>query len=61
MGGAIKLGIAAGVGYTIGGKLGLYASRGMAGVDADVDTRTGYKWGGRIITFLGVAYLLGKV
>lgn len=59
IGGPIKLGIAAGVGYTIGGKLGMGALK-MVKADADADTVTGAAWAGRIATFLVAAYALSR-
>lgn len=59
MGGAVKLGIAAAIGYTIGGRVGVAAVNAVTETPA-LDTIKGAQWGGRIVVFLGVAYLLGK-
>ncbi len=60
IGGPIKLGVAAGVGYTLGGKLGMGALK-MVKADADPDTVTGAAWAGRITLFLVSAYVLSRV
>lgn len=60
IGGPIKLGIAAGVGYTIGGKLGMGALK-MVSPQAEADAVTGAAWGGRIVVFLLTAYALSRV
>lgn len=59
IGSSLKLGIAAGVGYTIGGRLGVAAIRAVA-PEAAPDTLVGAQWAGRIVTFLGVAWVLGR-
>lgn len=58
MGGAIKLGIAAAVGYTVGGRIGPYVAKAAGATE--LDTLKGAQWGGRIAVFLGAAYLLGR-
>lgn len=60
IGGAIKLGIAAGVGYTLGGKIGERALS-LVTETADISTHTGAVWGGRIATTLALMWLLGRV
>lgn len=48
--GPLKLGIAVGVGYTLGGKLGIAAVRAMTD-SADAETQIGAAWAGRVVTF----------
>lgn len=58
--GALKLGLAAGLAYTLGGKAGTTALRYVK-PDASADAVVGAAWGGRIATFfLGVA-VLGRI
>lgn len=56
----LKLGIGAGVGYTVGGMIGAKAMRAIK-ADASPDAITGAAWAGRITTTLVVWYLLGRV
>ncbi len=60
IGGALKLGLAAGLGYTFGGDLGTKALD-VVKSDASANARIGAAWGGRIATFLALSYVLGKV
>lgn len=56
--GAVKLGLAAAVGYAAGGMLGT-SIVGAVSKDASAEVRTGAAWGGRIVVFLVVARVLG--
>lgn len=65
--GIIKLGLVTFGAFAIGGRLGLtvYSSLGGA-VTTDssgkfTDASQGAIWGGRVVTFLGLAYLASKV
>lgn len=57
--GAIKLGIGAGVGYTLGGQLGAKVMRAIK-ADASPDAITGAAWAGRITTTLIAWYVLAR-
>jgi len=56
--GAIALGVAAGVAYTIGGSLGAGALS-LVVKEPSAAAITGAAWGGRIATFLILGRLLG--
>lgn len=60
IGGALKLGLAAGVGYTVGGSIGAAALTAIK-PDASPNAQIGAAWGGRIATFLILSYVLGRV
>jgi hypothetical protein len=55
----LKLGVAAGVGYALGGKLGAAALMAVK-KDASADAVTGAVWGGRIATFFVAAAILTR-
>lgn len=57
IGGALKLGLAAGVGYTIGGGLGRSAIL-WGGRQVSPEAITGATWAGRIAGFLILAAIL---
>lgn len=61
IGNALKLGIGAGVGYTVGGRIGQRAAHAISGDTIAADTLTAYTWGGRIATTLIAWWLLGKL
>jgi hypothetical protein len=58
--GAIKLGIAVGLGYAVGGDIGIKVL-GIVDKNADVKYQRGAMWGGRVATFAIVATLLARV
>jgi hypothetical protein len=58
--GAVKLGVAVGVGYTVGGNAGEYVLRQFTST-AEPTTHIGAQWAGRIITFAGLLYLMRGV
>jgi hypothetical protein len=60
MGGALKLGVAAGVAYTFGGHIGPQILLAIK-KDASVDAQTGAQWAGRIVLFAGLIYLGSKL
>jgi len=55
--GALKLGIAVGLGYYVGGMVGARAVEAISPT-AGVDARTGAAWGGRIVVGLGILWVL---
>lgn len=60
IGSALKLGVAAGLGYTFGGSLGSKALV-LVKSDASPEAVTGAAWAGRIATFLVLGYVLNRV
>jgi hypothetical protein len=56
----LKLGLAAGFGYTIGGSIGVKALE-MVKSDASKDAITGAAWAGRIATTLILIAVLNRV
>jgi hypothetical protein len=60
IGGALKLGVAVGVGYTVGGNLGEYVLRQVSDT-AQPDTHRGAQWAGRVATFTILLWLMQKV
>lgn len=57
---ALKLGVSAGIGYAVGGKLGT-AALGAFVKDASPDTMTGAAWAGRIVVFFVSVSVLNRV
>jgi hypothetical protein len=55
--GALKLGIAVGIGYSVGGKIGEFALSRVT-TTADMSTHTGAMWAGRIVTFAAILWIL---
>lgn len=55
--GAIKLGLAVGLGYCVGGMAGARLLESVA-PSAGADARVGAAWGGRIVTGLGILWVL---
>lgn len=55
--GAIKLGIAVGVGYAVGGRIG-EAVLSRVTTTTDMATHTGAMWAGRIVTFAAILWIL---
>lgn len=60
IGGALKLGLAVGVGYTVGGNAGEYILRQVT-TTAQPSTHIGAQWAGRVVTFSLILYLLRGV
>ncbi len=58
--GILKLAIAIGVGYSVGGSVGERVLKAISDT-TDMSTHVGAIWAGRVATFGAVAYLLGKV
>lgn len=64
---ALKLGAAVFGAFAIGGRLGLTALSAVSHTPINTpdgrltDAATGAVWGGRVVTFLGLAYLASKV
>ena len=57
--GALKLGVAATVGYAVGGKVGSMAIDAVM-PSASPDVKTGAMWAGRLVTFVVTSALLGR-
>lgn len=57
--GALKLGIAATVGYAAGGAIGSAVINAVMPT-ASPDVKTGATWAGRLVTFVVASALLGK-
>jgi hypothetical protein len=58
--GALKLGVAVGLGYTLGGSLGI-AALGVVKKDASAEANAGAAWAGRATLFVGLLVAMNKV
>lgn len=59
IGGALKLGLAAGVGYVVGGSVGI-GTLELVSKQPSAEARTGAAWAGRIATTLILVALLSR-
>ncbi len=57
MTGILKLGLAVGIGYSLGGEAGVWTIHTVA-PGASITTINGAKWAGRTVAFLGTLMIL---
>jgi hypothetical protein len=60
IGGALRLGAATGIGYAVGGTLGVSVLKAVKS-DASADTITAAAWSGRVVVFFIAAAVLTRI